>query len=49
MTIYNWEHSLVTKEILNDYVGQGLLATQREIGWRISKGETISTPTEEKL
>ena len=49
MTICIREHSLVTKEILNDYVGQGLLAAQREIGWQVSNGETIPAPAEREI
>src|SRR3990170_7018999 len=49
MTAINWERSLVTKDILDDYVSQGLLATQQEIGWRVSNGEIIPTPAEDEF
>ena len=49
MTIVNWECSLVTKEILDDFICQGLLASQQEIGWRVSNGEVIPTPVEDKI
>ena len=45
-TIYSWGPSLVTETILKDYQGQGLLATQVEICWRVSQGENVPKPGE---
>lgn len=49
MTIVNWERSLVTKQILDDFVSQGLLVSQQEIRWWVSNGEAIPTPAEDEI
>jgi hypothetical protein len=45
-TICYWGPSLVTEQILKDYVDRGLLAAQEEIGWRLSQGEEVPNPNE---
>jgi hypothetical protein len=47
-TLYNWGPSLVTEQILKDYVDQGLLATQEEIGWRVSQGKMFPILVKER-
>ena len=49
MTIVNWELSLVTKQILDDFVGQGLLGSQQHLVWQVSNGEVPPTPVEDEI
>mgnify|MGYP005841990963 CR=1 FL=1 len=45
-TICNWVPSQVSQLMLQDYVAQGFLPAQEEIGWRAAQGDDVPRPGE---